>query len=93
METYFEYAVSVQELDETGMTQRYKTVEYCGIVCATSYQDAITKVLDYYGEEDLLDIKLSEWDCGHAVLQISKQALAELREDDGFDKEATINER
>ena len=86
---YFEFEVTVCEEHEEGLNAgKYGNVKYCGVVCASSYPEAIESVIASFGKEYINSITLSEWDVGDACLVMTKQCLAELREDDPYaDKE------
>lgn len=67
--SYFEFEVVCY--NEEDYTERLK---FYGLVCAENYGDAAQKVADYYGNL-VIDIKVSEWDVGSSVLEMSKEVL------------------
>lgn len=90
---YFEFEVVVSEEREgTLNADKYGYVKYCGVVCASTYPDAIENVIDSFGKEIIQSITLCEWDICDACLVMTQQCLAELREDDPYANKEWINE-
>jgi hypothetical protein len=73
MKSYYEYEVSVWEKD----LQRAE--QYYGVTYGDTYQEALSTLIDYYGEQELESIKIEPWDVS-GCLVMSKEALRDLRE-------------
>ena len=52
---FFKYAVKFTEEYENN---EFKTEIRTGIVCAKSFRDAMYKITDYYGDENIEDVRI-----------------------------------
>lgn len=75
---YFSYDVRCYEYDNYD-----KQVVYSGIVCAANYGDATNQVVEYYGADVVIDVKVAEWDVGSGVLELSPEVKKAVEKDDG----------
>ena len=53
---FFEYKVNFLPSDST------EIAEERGLVSASNYVEAINKLMEYFGEENIIDIYLQAWD-------------------------------
>ena len=70
---YFEYKVKYFNNDG------YEEKMY-GITVANTYPEAITNIVDFYGKNNIISIKLEELDTDSCI-EMSKECLRQLRED------------
>lgn len=71
---YFEYDVDIYEED------LQKSVNYCGVTTGETYFEALSHVADYFGERNIISIKLEAWDETNSCLILTKEALKDLKD-------------
>lgn len=70
--TYYEYHAVVY--------QDYEELAYQGVICSSSYIDAMKEVVGYFGDDEIKTISIEAWVEDDVVLIMSAEALKELKE-------------
>jgi hypothetical protein len=75
--SYFSYEVKVYSTEACAILESYQ-----GIVTAEDYHEAMDQVMDFYGAEYLSSIRLEDWETEGTVLELTEQAIRDLRGDE-----------